>query len=327
MATPESKILDLIARRFIGVFADDAIRENKKVTINLNRNIFYLKGARTINYGWLRFYPFFYLRDLVLPSFVKDQKVNVKKVALKSDYTKPLARYNPRSLLLKMEKEEIGTKATRATIIQTLLNRKYVSGTNSLNVSGLGRQVVEILTEFCPTVVSPEMTREIEKKMDEIQQGKQTKEVILKEAIDRLKPILSNLKANEPIIGERLGKELQRIRQEQATVGSCPKCGNGKLMILHSKKNRKRFIGCSNYFQHSCNLTLPLPQTGIIKPRGRVCKTCGYPIVHVWMKAKRSWKFCINPNCPSKRSSKTEMQDSRDNQPKVGQDCKWRVKR
>ena len=69
---------------------------------------------------------------------------------------------NPRTLLLKMEKEEIGTKATRAATIQTLYDRKYLYGVDNLMVSDLGFEVTEILSKYCPAVVSPELTKELE---------------------------------------------------------------------------------------------------------------------------------------------------------------------
>ena len=61
-----------------------------------------------------------------------------------------------------MEKEEIGTKATRANIIETLTDRKYMQGTDKLQASDLGFEVTEVLEKYCPTVVSPEMTRSLE---------------------------------------------------------------------------------------------------------------------------------------------------------------------
>ena len=85
-----------------------------------------------------------------------------------------------------MEKEEIGTKATRASTIETLLDRKYLQGTDNLSVSDLGFEVTEVLEKYCPAVVSSEMTRGLEERMQAIQEGKETKQNVLKNAIDTL---------------------------------------------------------------------------------------------------------------------------------------------
>ncbi len=96
-----------------------------------------------------------------------------------------------------MEKEEIGTKATRAATIQTLYDRKYLHGTDSLVVSDLGFEVIEILSKYCPTIVSPELTKELEEEMSQIQEGKKTKEAVLQSAVEILKPVTTELKEKE----------------------------------------------------------------------------------------------------------------------------------
>ena len=157
-----------------------------------------------------------------------------------------------------MEKEEIGTKATRASTIQTLYDRKYLTGTTSLFVSTLGFEVIEVLSKYCPTVVSPELTRKLEGEMDQIQQGNQTKQNVLQSATETLKLVTSELKEKEAAIGAQLSQPLQKNRLDERTIGECPKCRDGKLVILRSKKTGKRFVGCTNYFEGKCNTSFPL---------------------------------------------------------------------
>ena len=171
-------------RRFLAVFGEPAVRESVKATLLVNGNKFSLNGVRTLRKGWIRLYePYAQVKDVVLPPLNQGQKVAVQRMVLKNNFTKPQPRYNPRSLLLKMEKENIGTKATRAATIQTLQDRKYVFGTGNLAVSELGFEVAEILTNYCPTVVSPELTRNIEEEMADIQEGKETKDTMLHNAV------------------------------------------------------------------------------------------------------------------------------------------------
>jgi DNA topoisomerase-1 len=203
-----------------------------------------------------------------------------------------------------MEKEEIGTKATRAATIQTLYDRKYLNGTGALYVSHLGFEVVEVLSKYCPNVVSPEMTRALESKMEAILQGIETKQNVLQNTIETLKLVTSELKEKETVVGEQLSLPLQKSKLEEKTVGTCPKCIGGKLMILRSKKTGKRFVGCTNYFESKCNTAFPLPQSGTIKPLQSVCKSCGSPMVPVYLRPKQLWKLCLNPNCPSKGDRK-----------------------
>lgn len=241
-----------------------------------------------------------HLKDAVLPPLSEHQEIGVKRVSIKENLTKPPARYNPRTLLLKMEKEEIGTKATRASTIQTLYDRKYIHGTDKLVVSDLGFEVIEILSKYCPTIVSPELTRELEGKMEEIQRGQQTKATVLKEAVETLKPVTAELKEKESIIGKQLNQTIKQAWLEEKAVGQCPKCVYGRLTILHSKKTGKRFVGCSNYYEKKCDAVFPLPQFGTVKPLAKTCEICHCPIMYILMKGKKPWKLCLNPKCPSK---------------------------
>jgi len=113
--TAGKNLFDLVVKRFLAVFGEPALRQSVNATISLNGNPFRFSAARTLMGGWFRFYkPYVAVKDDTLPQLTEGQTVNVKKVTLKQHFTQPPPRYNPRSLLLKMEKEEIGTKATRA---------------------------------------------------------------------------------------------------------------------------------------------------------------------------------------------------------------------
>jgi DNA topoisomerase-1 len=304
LGAAERNVFDLVIRRFMAAFGEPALRQKAKVTVNVNGNNFHLGGVRTLMNGWIPLYePYARVKDAVLPPLNVGKTVNIKKVILKNDFTKPPSRYNPRSLLLKMEKENIGTKATRAATIQTLQDRKYVSGTGSFVVSDLGSEVVEILTNYCPSVVSPELTRSLEQEMGEIQEGKGTKEAILRNVVSILKSVMMELKANELVIGQLLGETIKKARLEERTVGTCPKCSGGKLVILRSHKTGKRFVGCTNYFEGKCKVTFPLPQKGVIKPLSTPCR-CGHLMINVWLRGRHSWKLCLNPDCPTKGAAK-----------------------
>jgi DNA topoisomerase-1 len=299
--TAERNLYDLVVKRFLAVFGEPALRRSVDVTISLRGIPFCFSAACTLDEGWFRFYkPYLQVRDDVLPPLAEGQPIEVKGVTLKQHFTSPPPRYNPRSLLQKMEKEEIGTKATRAATIQILQERKYLTGTESLGVSDLGFEVTEVLQTYCPTVVSPEMTRALEEQMDAIQQGRETKQNVLQNAKETLKTVTAQLKEKEAEVGALLSQAVQKSRLDARTIGACPKCGSGKLVVLHSKKTGKRFVGCTGYFEGKCNLTYPLPQAGTVKPLGRTCKSCGSPVVGVYGGGRMPWRLCLNPQCALK---------------------------
>jgi DNA topoisomerase-1 len=141
--------------------------------------------------------------------------------------------------------------------------------------------------------------------MDEIQRGTETRECTLQDTMETLKPVTLKLKENEKAIGASLSRAIKQAKLEEKVVGACPNCQNGKLVILRSRKTGKRFIGCTNYFEGICKTAFPLPQRGTVKPSGRKCRSCGWSTVNVWLKGRRAWNLCFNPDCPSKKQRKT----------------------
>jgi DNA topoisomerase-1 len=304
----ERNIWDLIVRRFMAVFGETAIRQSIKVCININGHCFHLRGRQTLKEGWLRFYePYVRVEEVLLPSIEEGQPINIKKIILEDRFTKPPPRYNPSSLLKKMEETEIGTKATRAAIIQTLYDRRYVRDERMV-VTDLGLEVIEVLKRYCPTVVSMKLTQELEEKMNKIQTNGEKRENVLIEAVEILKPVTEELKEKERRIGEQLSNAIKRARVEERIIGICPICSTGKLMILYSRRTGKRFAGCTNYFKGLCKASFPLPQKGTVRPLGRSCRGCSWPIVQVRIKGGRPWILCVNPECPLKEERRKRIE-------------------
>ena len=119
----------------------------------------------------------------------------------------------------------------------------------------------------------------MKRKWSQIQQGKETKEAVLQKAIEILKPVILELKEKEAEIGKQLNEALRKATLEEKTVGACPKCADGKLVILRSKKQENALLDAQTILKANVTLTFPLPQSGLVKPLGAVCKSCGSPVV------------------------------------------------
>ena len=296
----ERRLFDLIVRRFLSVIGEDALYEKIKVQLKVKNHNFILKGKRFLEYGWIQYYkPFVKINEVILPTINMGDEVKLQKVDANQKFSCPPPRYNQSTLLRKMEKMGIGTKTTRANIIKTLFKRNYVRG-EKIVVTELGLAINEILNEYVPKVVSVELTREIEDKMEQIKNGDLNREQVLNDVINQLQPLLEYFKKNE----DKIGKFLSVVEKlENSVIGDCPDCKSGKLVIIHSKKTKKRFIGCTNYFDNKCDTSFPLPQSGTVKPTQKKCKYCGWIQIGVNFKGEKPWYLCFNPNCSLKNSS------------------------
>ncbi|MGA3190944.1 MAG: DNA topoisomerase I [Candidatus Bathyarchaeia archaeon] len=299
LETSERKVWDLVVRRFMATFSEPAVKQNMKVHIKINGHRFHFNGKRILVHGWMHYYqPYVKFDEILLPPIKKGQIINVEKTNLEETFTEPPSRYNPSSLLKDMEDARIGTKATRADIMQTLCDRKYIEG-EKMTVTSLGFEVFDVLKKHCPSVVSTALTRKLEEKMDRIRENRETRENVLADVIGMLDPLLAAFKKDERVVGEQLDNALERSKLEERIIGVCPVCKTGKLITNYSRKTGKRFIGCTNYFKGLCKTSFPLPQRGTIRSTGKKCPACGWPTVQVGTK-RHSWVLCFNLECNSK---------------------------
>ena len=82
----------------------------------------------------------------------------------------------------------------------------------------------------------------------------------------------------------------------------CPDCHIGKLLIIRSRKTKKRFIGCSNY-HNGCKASAPLVQRGMICATKMPCRICFWPIILLRYSRKQKWaRQCSNMRCESRIS-------------------------
>jgi len=328
LSKDEQNLYDLIVRRFLAAFADPAVRESMKVIINSNNHRFILSGSRTIKEGWLKIYgKYVKFDEVLLPKFEEGERVKVIQIKREKKKTKPPARYSPASVIKKMEDLGIGTKATRAQILETLYSRGYIEGKKQIKVTPLGMKVIEALENNVPDIISVELTKEFEEKMEQIMQKKVSKEKVIEESKETLVKILKEFKQKEKEIGKKLletfvesqknkenkkrastkeltAEEEESIkksaekREDTIIVGKCPKCG-GDLVVKYNRKTGKRFVGCSSW--PNCNVTYPLLQRGEIIPTGKTCPECGNaPIVKI-KERNREYEVCLDMNCYKNR--------------------------
>jgi DNA topoisomerase-1 len=295
----QRKLFDLIVRRFFATFADNAIVERLQFLICVKeKHLWKINGRRYINLGWIKFYrEYFDTEETEIPALDKGDRVLLRKVIVEEKFEKRPPRYNRGSLLEKMEEENLGTKSTRAEIIETLYKRKYIVG-ESMKPTKLGFQVIETLSKYSEKIISTHLTKEMENSLEKIELGKEEPEKILEQTFYLTWQAINELSCNLEEIGLELKSAIRETALENKTLGVCQKCKDGSLIIIYNRKTGKRFVGCTNY-KNGCNFIAPLPQKGTLQNTGKVCDKCGWPVIQL-RNGRIFWKFCINPECPSK---------------------------
>lgn len=302
----EEKVYDLIVKRFLALFCDDAIIDRKRISTKFENLTFSTSGYHIRKKSWMEFYPV-KSNEKEIPD-VKGEKTVAKK-RIEEKVTLPPKRFSPASILSELEKRNLGTKATRASILETLFDRGYVKG-KSIEATPLGMSLIETLEKYSPIIIDENLTRELQDEMDEIVETseKTTPELLEKEdkILDKAKgaivEIAKEFEKKENLIGRELvsarAEQIEKEREEN-TLNLCPVCKKNKLRITYSPKNRKFFIACSGY--PKCKNTYSLPPYGKITQPGKNCEKCGFPLLMTLQKGKRPWIFCFNTDCETNK--------------------------
>jgi DNA topoisomerase-1 len=141
MGKDEKKLYDLIVRRFLACFMPPTTRVNLVLEGNVNGQEYVFKNSFVKKEGWVLPYPFVNIGKEVELEIKKGQLLDVQKVWVEKKMTSPPKRFTQASIIKELEKRNLGTKATRAAIIDTLYTRGYIKGKKSLNFYKLIKKV------------------------------------------------------------------------------------------------------------------------------------------------------------------------------------------
>ncbi len=281
-------------RRFFATFDEPAVRETMTISIDVEKEPFIAKGTRTVKRGWYELYTDRFVRskEEELPAVKKGDKVTKTKITLDAKETQPPKRYTEASIIKALEKANLGTKATRATIIQNLHDRSYIEG-KSIKVTDLGMQTVKTLNKYAKEVIDEKLTRRFEEEMEKIIEEKQKPEAIIDDAKGFLDKTLTKFKKHETKIGQTLGKSHIETQDKLSYLGKCPECDGN----LHMRRGRfGMFAACSKY--PDCKVTASLP-AGKIESLNKECETCSWPMIKL-IKVRSARDLCLNINCKTR---------------------------
>ena len=167
------------------------------------------------------------------PNIKTDDLLKLEKLNIKEDYTKPPARLTESSLIKKLESDGIGRPSTYAAIINTLKDREYVTlKGKSFIPTELGCQVEEVLNENFKNFMNVKFTADMENKLDDIAEGKEKWQEILKKFYDELSKYIAEYKK---IVDEDENKII-------VSDMPCP-CGGGYMVMKNGRFGR--YLACT----------------------------------------------------------------------------------
>lgn len=248
----ERKLYDLIAKRFIALFLPPARYDEMKLTLEAAGETFTAAGKIERETGWKSVYESdspptgddpnrreendllqqqadVFNRSLP-PNLKQGQSYPIMAVNINVLQTTPPPRFTEATLLTMMEKHQLGTPATRADIIEKLLQADAIERKgNTLIPTPKGKQLIELVTE---DLRSPELTATWERELEKIAKGKADMHDFLRKIRKRAAEMVEEVKTSE-----------QKYKPFNATHSHCPKCGK---MLQQVNRKRGKMLICIN---------------------------------------------------------------------------------
>ena len=230
LPTPELKLLQLVAHQVLLAVSPPWVRKETEVTLSCGGTRFTVKGTYTTQPGWRTYQP---SEEKALPQLTQGQELAVEQAEVKEGVTKPPAHYTEASLLAAMEqagrdeqpketqRRGIGTAATRAGILERLVNQGFVQrvkGKDGQAATLIPAQSGSALAAILPEPLrSPQLTAQWEWSLQKIEDGLLEPEAFLSEVQEMVKGLVSGFTPVED--AEYL------FPSNRPVVGTCPRCG------------------------------------------------------------------------------------------------------
>ena len=223
-----------------------------------------------------------------IPDLKSGDTLKLLEVQPSQHFTKPPARFSQAMLVRTLEADGIGRPSTYASIISTLLDRKYVDlNERRLTPTELGRTVNKILVENFPNLFNVKFTANMETDLDQIESGREEWVTVVR---DFYQPFNDNLDA----VTSRQQEIKDSITEKTDEV--CENCGSP--MVIKWGRNG-RFLACSAYPE--CKTTKPLNGENEPMETDEVCEKCGGKMV---IREGRFGKFMACSNYPKCKNTK-----------------------
>ena len=184
-----------------------------------------------------------------LPALAEGEALTLRDLLAEQHFTQPPPRYSEASLVKTLEEYGIGRPSTYASILNTLVERKYALLEKKRFVpQDIGMVVSDHLSQHFDRYVDYNFTAGLEEELDQIARGEKQWKQLLGEFWGPFKA--------------RLDQKMQEVAQGEATTEVtdelCPEC-NRPLAVKLGK--RGKFIACTG-FKEGCKYTRPLAKDG-----------------------------------------------------------------
>lgn len=336
LTSEQYKLYSLIWKRFVASQMASCELNTNSIDIENGDYKFKASGSIISFDGFMKVYEYSNEEDeksVTLP--VVEEGEELKEASLKGSqhFTQPAPRYTEASFVKLLEEKGIGRPSTYVPTISTLLGRNYVvREKKNLIPTELGEIVNNIVSEYFKQIVDVDFTADMEKKLDNVEEGNENwTEIVaefftpLKAAIEKAEKEISKVVIEDRVSDvkcEKCGRMMVIKRGRYGEFLACPgypECKNakpiveeldvpcpecGKTIVVKKSKRGKKFFGCSGY-----------PECKFVswyEPVKEKCPKCNSYMVLKYSKSKGKYVQCSNNECDYKHEIKEEEENKKE---------------
>lgn len=283
LSLDEYNLYSLIYKRALASLM--APKEEEITQVKLQSGDYYFKGEGVVTVfdGYSKLYESSSSEENTksLPKLELEQIIKINSKKKEQKFTMPPSRFNEAKLVKTMEELGIGRPSTYASTISTLKDRKYVTSEKGVfTPTKQGEETVNNLCEFFKPFMDVTYTSNMEKKLDDIVDGNDSRINLLESFYKEFNEYYLNAK-------EKMNK-VEPVK----TGEKCPICGSD-LVIKKSKFGE--FTACSNY--PTCKYIKPKEVKPLEYLENEVCPKCGKPLVKRTSKRGEFYACSGFPSC------------------------------
>lgn len=304
--TPEQKkIYTLIWNRFTACQMAAAVYKQRTIEVTADRYLLRAIGNELLFDGYLRAWrgesqPGDDEKDLAegknqLPAMIKTgERLDLIELQPEQKFTEPPPRFTEGTLIKELDNLGIGRPSTYATIVSTILARKYVERKQGyLYPTELGKIVNKILITGMPEIFNVAFTAQMEEALDEIANNHKEWQRVVGDFYQPFSQALNKMESQRTELKTGLQKKTNEV---------CERCG-APLVIKWSKNGQ--FLACSAF--PKCNYTRPLNAPDTTSSSTKTCPQCGSPMVLKEGRFGRFWACSNYPTCKTTESWTLEI--------------------
>ncbi|HZS78924.1 MAG TPA: type I DNA topoisomerase [Ktedonobacteraceae bacterium] len=278
LTSDQFKLYNLIWRRFVASFMTAAVFDTVRVDISAAQYVFRATGSHLKFPGFYAVWP----REedeKNLPRLTAKEVLDLHDLKPEQHFTQPPPRFTEASLIKELEERGIGRPSTYVPIISTIQERGYVEQEQRRFVpTTLGWTVNEVMNKHFPEIVDVGFTAEMERRLDEVEEGRQSWTEFLRGFYGDFKVTMEKAEA-----------EMDKVKLVEELDELCPECGR-KLIVRTGRFGR--FISCSGFPE--CRYG-----RSFVNKTGALCPVCGGDLVERKTRQKKKVFYgCSNyPTC------------------------------